>query len=44
VWLQAPAMEGGSEWFRQATGQASQIGTLTFVTTEIERVTDLAVL
>ncbi len=44
VWLQAPAMEGGSEWFRQATGQASQIGTLTFVTTETERVTDLAVL
>jgi predicted phosphodiesterase len=44
VWLQAPAMEGGSEWFRQATGQASQIGMLTFVTTEAERVTDLAVL
>jgi len=44
VWLQAPAMEGGSEWFRQATGQVSQIGMLTFVTTEAERVTDLAVL
>lgn len=44
VWLQAPAMEGGSEWFRQATGQVSQIGTLTFVTTEEQRVTDLAVL
>lgn len=44
VWLQAPAMEGGSEWFRQATGQVSQTGMLTFVTTETERVTDLAVL
>jgi len=44
VWLQAPAMEGGSEWFRQATGQVSQIGMLTFVTTERERVTDLAIL
>ena len=44
VWLQAPAMEGGSEWWRQATGQASQIGMLTFVSTPTERVTDLAVL
>ena len=44
MWLQAPAMEGGSEWFRQATGQVSQAGMLTFVTTESERVTDLAVL
>jgi predicted phosphodiesterase len=44
VWLQAPAMEGGSEWFRQATGQASQIGMLTFVTTETERATDIAIL
>lgn len=44
VWLQAPAMEGGSEWWRQATGQASQIGMLTFVSSETERVTDIAVL
>ena len=44
VWMQAPAMEGGSEWFRQATGQASQIGMLTFVTSETERATDIAVL
>ena len=44
MWLQAPAMEGGSEWWRVATGQMSQIGTLTFVTTETERVTDLAIL
>lgn len=44
VWLQAPALEGGSEWWRVATGQASQIGMLTFVTTETDRITDLAVL
>jgi len=44
VWLQAPAMEGGSEWWRQATGQMSQIGTLTFLSTDEQRVTDLAVL
>jgi predicted phosphodiesterase len=44
VWLQAPAMEGGSEWWRVSTGQLSQIGMLTFVTTETERVTDIAIL
>lgn len=44
VWLQAPALEGGSEWWRQATGEASQVGTLTFVTTPEQRVTDIAVL
>lgn len=44
VWLQAPAMEGGSEWWRQSTGQMSQVGMLTFVTSETERVTDLAIL
>jgi predicted phosphodiesterase len=44
MWLQAPAMEGGSEWWRVATGQVSQIGMLTFVTTETDRVTDLAIL
>lgn len=44
VWLQAPAMEGGSEWWRVATGQASQIGMLSFVTTPRERATEIAVL
>ena len=44
IWLQSPALEGGSEWWRVSTGQASQIGMLTFVTTERDRVTDLAVL
>jgi predicted phosphodiesterase len=44
VWLQAPALEGGSEWWRVATGEVSQIGMLTFITTREQRVTDLAVL
>lgn len=44
VWLQAPALEGGSEWWRVATGEVSQIGMLTFVTTPRDRVTDVAVL
>ena len=44
MWLQAPALEGGSEWYRVATGQASQIGVLSFVTTETDRVTDVAIL
>ena len=44
MWLQSPALEGGSEWWRVSTGQTSQIGMLTFVTTERERVTDLAIL
>jgi len=44
MWVQAPAMEGGSEWWRVSTGQVSQIGMLTFVTTETDRVTDLAIL
>lgn len=44
LWLQAPAMEGGSEWWRQATGQMSQIGMLTFVSTEEQRAVDIAVL
>lgn len=44
MWLQAPAMEGGSEWWRVSTGEASQVGMLSFVTTASERVTDLAIL
>ena len=44
VWLQAPALEGGSEYWRVSSGQVSEIGMLTFVTTKGQRVTDLAVL
>ena len=44
LWLQAPAMEGGSEWWRVSTGTVSQIGMLSFVTTPTERATDIAIL
>jgi len=44
VWLQAPALEGGSEWWRVSNGEMSQIGMLTFVTSESQRVSDVVVL
>ena len=44
VWLQAPALEGGSEWWRVSMGEMSQIGMLTFVMSESQRVSDIAVL
>ena len=44
LWLQAPALESGSEYWRVATGQISQKGMLTFVSTAEQRCTDLAVL
>jgi predicted phosphodiesterase len=43
-WLQAPALDGGSEYWRVATGEVSQPGMLTFVTTTDQRVCDIAVL
>lgn len=44
VWLQAPALDGGSDYWRVATGEVSQAGMLTFVTTVDQRVADIAVL
>jgi hypothetical protein len=44
MWLQAPAMEGGSEYWRVSSGQMSQIGMLSFVTTEEQRVSDISIL
>lgn len=44
LWLQAPALDGGSEYWRARTGEASAPGMLTFVTTERERATEIAVL
>lgn len=44
VWLQAPALEGGSEWWRVSAGEMSQIGMLSFVMSETQRVTDVVVL
>lgn len=34
VWMQAPALDGGSDWWVQMSGQHSQAGVLTFVVTE----------
>jgi predicted phosphodiesterase len=33
VWLQAPSLEGGSDWWRQLSGQTSQRGVLSFTVT-----------
>lgn len=30
-WLQAPALDGGSVWWRQSTGETADVGVLTFV-------------
>lgn len=43
-WLQAPALDGGSEWFRQIRGEQSQPGVLTFATFPEAKVKDLQVL
>lgn len=42
-WLQSPALDGGSDWWRAAMGEHSQAGMLTFGTYPEERVTDIAV-
>ncbi len=44
VWLQAPALDGGSDWWKAFAGEVSEAGVLTFVMTEEQRVTDVAVL
>lgn len=43
-WLQAPALDGGSEWFRLIRGEHSQPGILTFATYPEKKVSDLQVL
>ena len=43
-WLQAPALDGGSEWFRQIRGEQSAPGILTFATYPEAKVKDLQVL
>lgn len=43
-WLQAPALDGGSEWWRLMGGGVSQAGLLTFATYPERRVADLEVL
>lgn len=44
VWLQCPALDGGSEWYKQISGEHSDPGTLTFCTYPTERVADLQLL
>lgn len=43
-WLQAPALDGGSEWFRLTSGEHSQPGLLTFATYPEKKVADLQIL
>jgi predicted phosphodiesterase len=44
VWLQAPAMDGGSDWWEQMKGERSQAGILTFAMYPEKRVADLQIL
>lgn len=44
LWLQAPALDGGSEYWRSSTGERAQAGMLTFLVDEAHRATDIAVL
>jgi predicted phosphodiesterase len=42
-WLQAPALDGGSVWWRQSTGENADAGVLTFVVSQ-NGVSDIQVL
>ena len=42
-WMQAPALDGGSVWWRQSTGEIADVGVLTFLVTS-EGVSDIQVL
>jgi len=42
-WLQAPALDGGSIWWRQSTGEIADVGVLTFMVSKAG-VTDLQLL
>ena len=44
VWVQCPAMDGGSEWWTAARGENSQPGVLTFASYPNRRLSDVAVL
>lgn len=43
-WLQAPALDGGSEWFRMIRGEQSAPGVLTFATYPEAKIKDLQIL
>jgi len=42
-WLQAPALDGGSVWWSQSTGETADVGVLTFLVSE-RGITDLQLL
>ena len=42
--MKLPALDGGSEYWRVLTGEVSEPGMLTFVTSTSQRVCDIAVL
>lgn len=42
-WLQAPALDGGSVWWRQSTGEIADVGVLTFLVTS-KGVSDIQIL
>lgn len=44
LWLQAPALDGGSSWLTDLNGQQSEPGMMTFVMTPGSRMQDLAIL
>ena len=44
LWMQAPALDGGSEYWRVLTGERSEPGMLTFVMNPTARACDIAVL
>lgn len=44
VWVQCPALDGGSEWWRLTSGETSTPGVLTFASYPEQRLADLAVL
>lgn len=44
VWLQAPAMDGGSDWWQEMSGEKSESGILTFCMYPEIRVTDIAII
>lgn len=44
IWLQAPAMDGGSNWWKEISGESSDTGILTFCTYPEIRVTEISIL
>jgi predicted phosphodiesterase len=44
MWLQAPALDGGSDWWEQMTGNNADVGVLTFGMYKNKRIGDIEVL